>query len=299
MLAEAHYVYGAGTAFSGQLDEGLRHLELAIDLHDPARHDVGRFRLGPNTGVVARTATGLILWQRGSPERAVERLLEALEVARGIDHAYSIAYALHHNGYLALSRGRFEEAVEWARELSSISDDNDFPVWRTLATVFEGVATCYLGDAETGLAMTEKGIELYQGLTAPPVFWPQLLGWRAAAHGVAGRPERGLELINEALAITEDDVVISAELQIVKGDLLLSLAQPDHLRAENSYVAAASGASLGPLNMFHLQALNRLVKLRRELGQTPDGSEDLSVVYATFTEGFDEGELVLSRELIS
>jgi tetratricopeptide (TPR) repeat protein len=216
-----------------------------------------------------------------------------------MDHAYSIAYALHHNGYLALSRGRFEEAAEWARELFSISDDNDFPVWRTLATVFEGVATCYLGDAETGLAMTEKGIELYQGLTAPPVFWPDLLGWRAAAHGVAGRPERGLELIDQALAIAEGDIVKSAELQIVRGDLLESLPEPKHDEAQDLYRAAAEGASLGPLRMFQLQALNRLVALQRELGQTPDGSEDLSVVYATFTEGLDEHDLVLARELIS
>jgi predicted ATPase/class 3 adenylate cyclase len=299
MLAEAHYVYGAGRAFSGQLEEGVRHLEEAIALHDPARHDVGRFRLGPNTGVVARTATGLLLWQCGSPERAVARLLEALEVARGIDHAYSIAYGLHHNGLLALYRGRFEEAAQWARQQFSISDDNDFPVWRTLATVFEGVATCFLGDPETGLAMTEKGIELYQGLTAPPVFWPQLLGWRAAAHGVAGRPERGLELIHEALAITEGDVVNSAELRIVKGGLLSSLPEPKHDEAQDLYRAAADGASLGPLHMIELQALNRLVSLRRELGQTPDGSEDLAVVHATFTEGFDEPALVLARELLA
>jgi predicted ATPase/class 3 adenylate cyclase len=299
LLVEGHYVYGAGMAFSGHLQEGMRHLEKAIDLHDPSRHDVGRFRLGPNTGVVARTALGLLLAQCGAMERAVARLREALEVAQRIDHPYSVAYALHHNGLLAIYRGRIEEGLQHAQELSALSHDNDFPVWHTLATVFEGVATCLLGDPETGLAMTEKGIELYHGLTAPPVFWPNLLSVRAMAHGVAGRPERGLELIDEALAILEGDVVKSAEMEIIKGDLLLSLAQPDHVGAENSYLAAANGASLGPLNMFHLQALNRLVALRREHGVTPDGSEELAAVYATFTEGFDELDLVLARELLA
>jgi predicted ATPase/class 3 adenylate cyclase len=186
MLAEAHYVFGAGMAFSGHLEEGVRHLERAIELHDPGRHDHGRFRLGPNTGVVARTAHGLLLEQCGAPERAVERLEEALDVAREIDHPYSVAYALHHNGLLALYRGRFEETVERTRELAQVSEDNDYPVWRTLATVSAGVATCFLGDPETGLSMTEKGIELYHGLTAPPVFWPQLLGLRARAIGKRG-----------------------------------------------------------------------------------------------------------------
>jgi hypothetical protein len=103
------------------------------------------------------------------------------------------------------------------------------------------------------------------------VFWPQLLGWQAMAHGTAGRPERGLELINEALAILEGDPVNSAELQIVKGDLLVSLPEPNHGAALDLYRAAAIGAALGPLNMIQLQALNRLVSLSRKRGEVPMG----------------------------
>jgi tetratricopeptide (TPR) repeat protein len=299
MLVEGHYVYGAGKAFSGDLEAGIDHLERAIALHDPARHDHGRFRLGPNTGVVARTALGLIRWQCGEAERGLEWVEEALEVARQIDHPYSIAYALHHNGLLALYRGRFEETVKWTRELTEVSEANDYPVWRTLASVFEGVATCHLGDPETGLSMTERGIELYQGLTAPPVFWPQLLALQAMAHGAAGLPERGLELIDEALAITAEDPVNSAELKIVKGDLLVARPEPSHDEAEDLYRAAANGASLGSLSMIQLQALNRLVGLRRQHGETPDGSEELGELYRTFTEGFDELELKLARALLA
>ena len=299
MLVEGHYVYGVGRAFTGDLDEGLPHLEKAIELHDPSRHDHGRFRLGPNTGVVARTALGMILWQTGASESAVDRLQEALDVAVEIGHPYSVAYALHHNALLAIYRGRFSEAVQRARELAELSAENDFPVWATLATVFDGVATCYLGDPVTGLTMTEKGIELYHGLTAPPVFWPQLLTLRAMAHGVSGRPERGLELVDEALAISEGDVVSGAELQIVKGDLLRSFSDPDDEAAETSYLAAASGAMQGSLKLIQLQALNRLVGLRRELGKTPDGSEELRQHYSSFTEGFEELELIAARELLA
>jgi hypothetical protein len=147
--------------------------------------------------------------------------------------------------------------------------------------------------------MTERGIELYQGLTAPPVFWPQLLALQAMAHGAAGLPERGLELIDEALAITAEDPVNSAELKIVKGDLLVARPEPSHDEAEDLYRAAANGASLGSLSMIQLQALNRLVGLRRQHGETPDGSEELGELYRTFTEGFDELELKLARALLA
>jgi predicted ATPase len=297
MMVEGHYVYGAGMSFSGRLSPGVMHLEKAIELHDPTRHDVGRFRLGPNTGVVARTAQGLMQFQCGALERGISRVQEALEVARAIDHPYSIAYGLHHNALLGVYRQRFEEAVVHTQELAVVSDQNDYPVWRTLATTFEGVATAFLGDPQTGLAMTEQGIELYSGLTAPPVFWPQLLGFRAMVHGAAGRPERGLELVGEAMEIVTADVVNAAEFQIIRGDLQQMLG--DDADAERSYLAAASGAAQGTLNLIEVQALNRLVELRRGLGKTPDGSEGLAAVYGRFTEGLAEHDLVIARDLLA
>jgi predicted ATPase/class 3 adenylate cyclase len=296
MLIEGHYVYGAGNAFSGASDEGLRHLEKAIQLHDPSRHDVGRFRLGPNTGVVARTALGILNFQGGALEHGISLVKEALDVARAMDHPYSIAYALHHNALLGIYRSRFEDTMGHTRELAEVSDQNDYPVWRTLATVFQGAATAFLGDPDTGLTMTERGIELYHGLTAPPVFWPQLLGLRAMVHGASGRPERGLELVDEALAILGEDVVAGAEFRIVGGDLQQMLGDEN---AEKSFLAAASGARQASLNLIELQALNRLVGLRRELGKTSDGSDELAVVYEKFTEGVGEHDLVVARGLLA
>lgn len=50
--------------------------------------------------------------------------------------------------------------------------------------------------------------------------------------------------------------------------------------------------------MYELAALTRLVGLRRQTGRSPDGSERLAEVYATFTEGLDEIQLVAARELL-
>jgi tetratricopeptide (TPR) repeat protein len=297
MLVEGHYVYGAGKAFGGKIEEGLGHLEKAIQLHDPDRHDVGRFRLGPNTGVLARTAQGIVLCQCGALERGISRVKEALDVARAMEHPYSVAYALHHNALLGIYRQRFEETIEHTRELAEVSEQNDYPVWRTLATVFQGAATTFLGDPDNGLTMTERGIELYQGLTAPPVFWPNILGLRAMVHGASGRPERGLELIHEALEILGEDLGNAAEYRIISGDLQQGLG--DNEGAESSYLAGASAARHGPLDLIELQALNRLVTLRRGLAMTPDGSEDLASVYSRFTEGFDEPDLRVARTLLA
>ena len=47
-----------------------------------------------------------------------------------------------------------------------------------------------------------------------------------------------------------------------------------------------------------LQARIRLVDLRRETGQVPDGSEELASLYAGFTEGLDEHDLVVARQML-
>jgi len=295
---EGHYVYGAAAAFSGDLETGLQHLERVIELHDPRIHGSARFRLGPNTGVSSRVASGLIMWQCGALEQAVSRVGEALVIAEQIDHPYSIAYALYHNGFLALGRSRFEDCIDWARRLSEVASENDYVVWRTLATFLEGVSLSALGRTEEGLAMTETAIELYQGLTTPPVFWPQVLALRGLVRTLAGDPEEGLNLTDQAIEIGAPDEATSPDFRMQRGDILTRLTEPDAEGAEQAYLAAIRGSRTAGQHLVELQALTRLVGLRRELGHHPDGSEDLAVLYDTFTEGLDEHDLVVARQLL-
>ncbi len=298
IMLEAHYVIGASTSFTGDLEQGLPHLDLVIDEYDPRIHGSNRFRLGPNTAVVTRVASGLILWQCGALAKAVHRLTDALAVAKAIDHPFSIAFALYHNGFLALNRGRFEECARFASELAEVADENDYVLWRTLATVLEGVSLTGRGRVEDGLEMTEVGITLYQGLTTPPVFWPLILALRAMVNAGAGRPEAAIELIDEAMSIGATDEIIAPEFRTMRGDFLTMLPVPGHDAAEEAYLAAIRGSRAGGLHLIELQALTRLVGLRRKLGHSPDGADELAAVYARFTDGHDERDLVAARDLL-
>jgi predicted ATPase/class 3 adenylate cyclase len=294
---EADYVLGLATAFSGDLEHGLPLLDRVIELYDPVAHSASRFRLGPNPAVGVRVASGLLLWQCGALEEGVARVRAALDVAREIDHPYSVAYALYHNGFLALNRYRFEECRDLAEELAGISEANEYLLWGTLATVLEGVSLTALGSPEEGLAMTETGITLYQGLTAPPVFWPLILTLRATVHAFAGRPDRAIELIDEAIDTAGDDQRAVPHL-VFRGDFLLMMPEPDVAAASAAYQTALRDAEAGGLHLIGLQAATRLVTLRRQLGEEPDGSAELAAIYDGFTEGFDEHDLVMARQVL-
>jgi tetratricopeptide (TPR) repeat protein len=294
--AEGHFVVGANTAFMGDLDTGLAHLEQAIQLHDPRRHGSNRFRLGTSIGVVARSAMGLLLWQSGKVEQGIHRVSSALDFARQIDHPFSIAYALYHNGFLALGRGRFEEALGRGRELAVLAEENDYPLWGTLANVLEGVSLTALGQTKEGLALTEVAIDLYQGLSAPPIFWPLVLGLRAQVHALAGAPERALELIEEAMG--DDPEMADPDHLVIKGDFLMMLPGPNTEEAEEAYLKAIDYARMRQQRLAELRARTRLVGLRRKMGSVADGSDELAALYATFSDGFDEFDLVRARELL-
>jgi len=294
---EGHYVVGMSVALT-DVDTSIPHLERAVELYDPKTHGSNRFRLGPNTGVVSRVALGLTLWRCGGLDAAVTRVTEALELARDLHHPFSIAYAIYHNGYLAINRSRFQECLELARELAGVADENDYRIWGTLATVLEGVALTGLGQTEEGLVMTEAAIDLYKGLTTPPVFWPFILALRAVVNAVAGQPERAVELVDEAIEITGSGGVVPPDLLVFRADFERMLPAPDLGAAEDAYLRAAQVSQETKLHLIALRAWTGVVELRRQLGRSPDGSDELAAVYSAFTEGFDEHDLVVARELL-
>ncbi|HKZ20251.1 MAG TPA: adenylate/guanylate cyclase domain-containing protein [Acidimicrobiia bacterium] len=293
MRAEGHYVFGIGTAFGGDFETGFHHLDQAIEMFDPRMQGSNRFRLGTSTGVVARISKGLLLWQSGAIDQGIKSVSDGLDMARKIDHPFSVAYGIYHNGFLALGRSRFEEALGRAKELAAVAEEHDYPLWGTLAKVLEGVSRTALGQADEGLKLTEAAIDLYRGLSAPPIFWPLVLGLRAVVHALAGHPERALELVDEALAA--DPAGPDPDHLAMKGDFHLMLSDTE--RAEGAYLSAIESARERRQRLAELKARTRLVTLRR-MTAGEDGMDELASLYSTFEEGFDEVDLVRAKELL-
>jgi hypothetical protein len=86
---------------------------------------------------------------------------------------------------------------------------------------------------------------------------------------------------------------------VSKGDFLMMLIEPDLNLAESVYRKASELALTRRARLTQLKALNRLVRLRRGDEGAPNGIQELAALYATFTEGFEEVELVSANEVIS
>ncbi|MFL6206131.1 MAG: ATP-binding protein [Acidimicrobiales bacterium] len=294
LLSEAHLLTGISSSWMDDLAVAIEHLDQSISCFEATKSGFVEFRVGPNPGVVAYAVAGLLGWQAGGADTAVARMDGALQLAKDLDHPYSVAYALHHAALLDLWRMDHTSVEARTTELRHLTDTHDYPVWRALALILHGTAAAASGRPEAGLEEIDRGFAIYEQLSTPPVFWPMLLMVRAAASGMAGHVDVGLELIAQAEAGLASGDPVVGELAVARGDLLLAAADGDAAHAEALFEEAAALAASRGARMLELEALLRLASLR-------PGAEPLArlrAVYDTFSEGFDTVQLTRARALL-
>jgi predicted ATPase/class 3 adenylate cyclase len=299
MLVDGHLFMGTNLGFVDDLHAGLAHLDKAIGYYRSQPSPAGRYRLGNNPGVVCLTTSAFLLWMLGHPDRGLQRANQAIDLATGLDHPFTLAYGLFHAGYLHLWRREAELVRDRAERLLRLVDEHEFPIWRALGTCLLGAADTAMGQVSEGVARVRQGIDLYQGLKTPPVFWPTLRALEAGAHARAGRAEEGLAMVDEALEIAGrgSGTTMVPEFQLLKGDLLLALGQGDGGGPESWFRRAFDLARRLDARMTQLRAAVRLCRLGpdRDAGTA---AARLRAVYDTFTEGFATADLVEARALL-
>ena len=301
MRVEGHLVLGYNLAFLSDLSLGLDHLEKGIANYDPDQDRSRRFRLGNNPGVACFTTSALVLWMLGFPDRALERANDAVALAKRLNHPFSLAYALFHTGLLHLWRREAELVQGRAQAVLDIAEKHEFQIWRAVATCLHGAALAGMGRAEEGLTQSKRGMDLYQGMKTPPVFWPLLLFVQAGACDQAGRPAEGLIPLDKAMKIVgpgSGNLLLSGLCRL-KGDLLLVLSPENPAEAESWFQQALEVAQKRQARMMELRAAISLCRLWREQGKPERGRRLLSDSYGRFTEGFTTTDLKEARALLA
>jgi len=300
MLVEGHLVYGYNLAFYKNLNEGLEHLEKAIAFYDPDEPRIHRFRIGNNPGVVAFNISAFFLWMLGFPDRALKRANEAVALAMKLDEPFSIAYGQFHAGMLHHWMREAERVEECARAVLDIAEEYDYQVWKAVGTCLHGAALAGMGQPEDGLILGRIGMNLYQVLNTPPVFWPLLLYLQAEGCGQAGKPEQGLSLLDPLFENLNSGSgkTLLPEILRLKGDLLLAHNPNNVDEAELWLQQALQIAQELQANMMELRVALSLCRLWREQGKEEQGNQLLNSIIEKFTEGFTTADLIEAKELL-
>lgn len=172
----AHFAAG-GTAVSlGRPAEALRHFELAATLTRGA----ASLSVGTRPDVHGTAWAAHAHWLLGQDDRAMSSARAAIDLARAIDHPYSLAVALAYGGITHQMRTDMSELRVTVAELRDLCDRYGFAYYREWGLVLDG----WCRQDESGIDLIQQGIKNLksEGSFARMPYWLALLADLTGAH---------------------------------------------------------------------------------------------------------------------
>jgi predicted ATPase len=285
-LMEAHRALGQTFFGLGDLATARVHLEQSIALYELQQHRAHALRYGQDSGVGSLIFMALSLWWLGYPDQALQRMQEALTLARELAHPLSLAIALSFAVWLHQLRREGQAAQEQAEVLIALADQQGFPQYLGHGTLLRGSELVAQGQEEEGMAQMRQGWAAYQ-TTGARFRGPHFLALLAEACMKVQHVEEGLSALTEALTAVDDTGgrYYEAELYRLKGELLLvrDAPRPQVVEAEASFRQALALARRQQAKSLELRTAMSLSRLWQHQGQRQEAHDLLAPIYGWFT----------------
>jgi predicted ATPase len=324
LFVEAHGPLGQTLCIQGELALAREHLGQVVANYEPYRHSAMAFRFGYDPGVYAHAMEGWVLWLLGYPEQALWRSHEALRLAWGQSHPFTLSLTLVTVAILQLMRGEGEATLEHVQAGLVLSTEHGFPYLSAAGTVLQGWGRARAGQEEEGIAQMRQGLAALRA-TGAELLRPYLLALLAEACGRCGQIEAGLGALEEALVAADEHAerFYEADLYRLKGELLLRKCvgatlkpaaaeipqghttgveitgrSPVRMDAEACFQRALDIARRQAAKSLELRAALSLSRLWRQQDKRREARQLLADIYGWFTEGFETADLQEARVLL-
>jgi class 3 adenylate cyclase/predicted ATPase len=278
-----------------------RHLKT---IYDPEKH----------AGIVALTnhdplvfalhwAGSFADWITGYPDRSLERLEEAISLARRAGHPFNRAFAMTAGVSSLFYRGEAEAVLTFVDEVEGIVEEEALGQFsqNVLVNQWRGAAYIFLGRFEEGYPLIKQGNDFWNmagGRVGNAGFW----SWTALGLWGLGRIDEAASLIGSTIRHCRKtgDRYMEPECVRLRGELALLTPDPGIEAAEGSFREAMAIAQAHGAKSWELRAAMSLARL---LGGTRNRRTDavacLEPVLNRFTEGQDTSDLRQAAGLLS
>jgi class 3 adenylate cyclase/predicted ATPase len=299
LLLEAHRALGTSHLFLGELAPAWTHLERGITLDAAPQHRVLTLRPGGDAGMACLVYTAWILWLRGYPEQALERIHAALARAHQCQHPFCLAFALLWAAVLSQCRRECQAVSMQAEASMTLAHQQAFPLLMAMGTVFQGWGLAAQGRADEGIEQIRRGMAAFRA-TGAELLRPHFLGLLAEAYGRSEHIDQGLEALDEALALVDrtGERLHESDFYRLKGQLLLAHSMDHHPEAEACFHHALTIARRHQAKSLELRVAVHLSRLWQQQGKYDQARRLLGEAYGWFTEGFDTGDLKEAKTLL-
>jgi class 3 adenylate cyclase/predicted ATPase len=300
LVLQAHHCLWASNFMLGDHRKCLEHVSQGLALYDAEAHAaLASMYGGHDTKVCGDGEAALSLWLLGFADEAQQRAERAIDWARQLGHAGSIAHALDYAVVLNRYRQRPDTVVRLADELIRFAEERGLSDHIAKGTLFRGWAMAMQGDTEGGVRDMNVALAAQKASGTPedfPVYYDML----AEAFFAAGRYDDGLAQIDEAMAIgTQSGICYwDSELFRRKGMLLSAAGYGTSGEAETCLSQALAVARQQGARSLELRAAITLSRLWRRQGRPAAARELLLPVSRWFPETTDNAELLEARDLM-
>ena len=167
--------------------------------------DLGRERFGQAgfPGVVARC---YLTWggaDQGAFDEGIVHGLEGLRLAESVDHPFGVAFGCWALGYLAISRGHYNAAVDQLERSVAVSREWNVTLFSMLGTGILGYAYARSGRSVEGVALLERALGDMETMGYGG-HQPLFLTFLSEAYALADRLEDALGVAGRALTLARE-----------------------------------------------------------------------------------------------
>jgi predicted ATPase len=243
--------------------------------------------------------TAWILWLRGYPDQALERIRAALTLAQQCQHPFCHVFVLTFAVMLYHCRRELEAVSIQAAANLNLAHQHGFPFLEAWAMVLQGWVRAEQGRGDEGIEQIGRGIAAFRA-TGAELYRPYFLGLLAEAYGRRAHIDRGLQVLDEALALVDrtGERFHEPQLYRLQGQFLLARSRDNDRAAEACFQRALTIARRHHAKSPELRAAVSLSRLWQQQGQDARARCLLEDIYGWFSEGFDTGDLKEAKALL-
>jgi class 3 adenylate cyclase/tetratricopeptide (TPR) repeat protein len=279
----ARYRLGAALYFHGSLAESIGVLRPAIDTLEAQAMNLERFDLHILASVATRIFLAWALAERGEFKEATRAAEDAIRVASGTAHAYSVSAGWMHLGWVQLIESRFDASVSSLEQGFEIARAEGFRFLIALHSPQLGAAYKFTDRTADAFAVLDTGLQESRALNLRlSEAWNHLR--RAEVLLACGRFAEATEGGHRALESSRGFRLrgLTAETLLLLGNLSAASDPPAVLDAERSYSEAlALGSELG-LRPLVAHCHLGLGKLYRRADKPDQAREQLATATAMY-----------------
>ena len=298
LLVGSCHALGQTLFLLGDLIGARKVVEQGITVFDPGQHRLPNWP-GGQPGEQCYLYDAFALWMLGYPDQALRRSEQALAMANELANPVNLVNTFAFVAHLHVLRRDLSAARQRAEATMEIGTEQRHSFFLGHGTVLHGWALVSQDQNEDGLAEIDQGLTIFRA-TGARSWIPHFLGLQAEAYGRAKRADDGLASAAEALELTEKTMerCWQAELNRIKGELLLAVSSENHVEAESCFSQALNIAARQQAKSWELRAAISLSRLWQRQGKQAEARELLGSVYNWFTEGFDAADLKEAKALL-